>query len=197
MTVDFDRMAGTWESDDKRARAKQVVSELTQHLALQPSWKVVEFGAGTGVVGRQLAPLVQSIVLVDASTEMMQVAKQLCSQERLTNVTIVHSELAEYSNHHHNTCNLAVMVMALHHIENLAEAIAQLVQVVVPNGYVAIIDLYPDGGTFHHGVEGFDGHNGINPDDIMKLLAQQQYIVEYAAPLAGDSRKFLFIAKHV
>ena len=64
MTVDtFKARAAQWDNPDKIAMTQTFLGEMLLHLQPQPDWKALEIGAGTGLVGLHVAPLVHTLIV--------------------------------------------------------------------------------------------------------------------------------------
>ena len=63
--------------------------------------------------------------------------------------------------------------MVLHHVTDIERIINKFHQLLNPNGYLAIADLYEEDGSFHG--DGFTGHKGFNIDSLSDLLLKNQF----------------------
>jgi len=63
----FVAKAANWDSPDKIDMTTKFLNEMLFHINPQSSWKAVEIGAGTGLVGLNIEPLVSKVVMVDTS----------------------------------------------------------------------------------------------------------------------------------
>ena len=70
----FDSRAITWDNPERADRAVAVASAIRAAVPVNRATRVLEFGAGTGLLGMALAPHVGSLVVADASTGMLEVA---------------------------------------------------------------------------------------------------------------------------
>ena len=76
MNDNFKAKAAQWDSPDKIIMTKKFLSEMLFNVNPLPSWKALEIGAGTGLVGLNVEPLVAKVVMVDTSESMLEVLKQ-------------------------------------------------------------------------------------------------------------------------
>ena len=53
MTDTFAHKAAGWDQPDKIRMSDKFVAELLKHIDLQPHWKALDLGAGTGLVRLQ------------------------------------------------------------------------------------------------------------------------------------------------
>lgn len=66
--------------------------------------------------------------------------------------------------------------MALHHIKDTETTLKALNSLLNAGGYLFIVELTEDDGTFHKLEKDFDGHNGFNQDDLKNLLAKVGFL---------------------
>ena len=86
-TNTFDQAAATWEDKPQRvALAHSVANSITKTISLNNQMAALEYGCGTGLVSRQIAPFVKQITAIDSSLEMLTILKQKARQEELTNI---------------------------------------------------------------------------------------------------------------
>jgi len=115
------------------------------YIQPQSTWKVMEIGAGTGLVGMQIAHLVNQIVFEDTSEAMLEVLKQ--KLDKNSRAEILHGEVFEYNK---QDIDLIFSCMALHHISNINKTLVHLGTITKPGGIVIIGDLATEDGSFHN-----------------------------------------------
>lgn len=163
----FDDRAATWDDDPTHTqRAAAIVAALRTHVSLTPQTTVLEVGAGTGAIGRSLAPDVQSVTLLDASAGMTDVARQRI-EAGLLNVTAVHGELDTPLGQRYD---LIVGSLMLHHVDDIPGALVRLADLLAEGGTLAIADLDEDVTREFHD-EGFAGHHGFSREILGADLA--------------------------
>jgi len=158
----FVTKAADWDSPDKVKMTQKFVAELLLHIQPQSSWKALEIGTGTGLVGLQIEPLVGKIVLEDTSESMLAVLKQKLKEN--SNIEIVHGEVFDYKE---QDLDFVFSCMAFHHIPDIEKTLHHLASITKKGALVAIGDLLEEDGSFHN----FEmmPHNGF--DTV--LLAEQ------------------------
>jgi len=140
----FVAKANDWDNPQRTALTKKFVDELLKNVSPQPEWKALEIGAGTGLIGLQILPLVEKIVFEDTSESMLKVLKQKLTGEE--NVEILHGEVFDYKK---QDIDLIFSSMAFHHIEDIEKTIQHLSAITKPGGLVVIADLVTEDGSFH------------------------------------------------
>ncbi len=139
----FSTAAGQW--DDLRAELFGATSDLRILPALLPPTAVVgDLGCGSGRIAAALAPFVSSVIAVDASSEMLSVAR-----ERLTGFSNVHLHEGslEALPIESGTLDLALVVHVLHHVPEPALALAEAARVLKPGGRLVVADVLPHART--------------------------------------------------
>ncbi len=143
-----------------------VFAALRQAVALDDGLRVMDFGAGTGLVCVQLAPLVKRVLAVDVSPAMLEQLAQ--KVDRLGNVELFCHDILERPLGFE--VDLVVSAMALHHVEDTRALLQTLFDHLVPGGQVALADLDAEDGDFHPpGIEGVF-HAGFDRDELAGLL---------------------------
>ena len=152
MTERFDKAAKDWDKSDVRTQlSRGIGGAILEHVALDASMHIMDFGAGTGLLSGHVAPKVAKISAVDISQGMLDelAAKPELEGKVLTCCrNILHEPLDE-------DFDGIVSAMALHHVEDTAELLGVFHGHLKPGGFVALADLDAEDGSFHrHGNEG-------------------------------------------
>ena len=72
MTDLFNETAKDWDANEMRTILSSAIgSSILEHVSLHDQMRVMDFGAGTGLITSQVAPLVKKIVAVDISEAML------------------------------------------------------------------------------------------------------------------------------
>lgn len=165
----FDDLASTWDDDPRRiARAAAVAAEIGRRLRLEAGTAILEVGAGTGAIGRTLAPQVAQVTLLDSSAKMTEVARQRIQQTGLRQVRAICGELSDLRG---ERFDVIIASLALHHMPDVPAALSQFAGLLRVGGQVAIADLDEDIEHEYHD-EGFGGHHGFNRDHLSADLRQ-------------------------
>ena len=122
MTDLFEAKAQDWDASDRRTRlASAIGSSIREHVPLHERMNVLDFGAGTGLISAQIAPLVNRIVAVDISQSMLD--KLAAKSELKGKVETVCQDILE--DPLDARFDLIASAMALHHVEDTARLVAQ------------------------------------------------------------------------
>ena len=170
MTDTFAHKAAGWDQPDKIRMSDKFVAELLKHIDLQPHWKALEIGAGTGLVGLQILPHLKSCVFVDTSKAMLSILHDKVKD--IPNVEILHGEVSEYIP---SDINLVFSNMAFHHIEDIEATLQHLRTITKPGARVVVGDLRSEDGSFHH----FEAvpHRGFDTDQLADIFHQAGFTV--------------------
>jgi putative AdoMet-dependent methyltransferase len=155
---------------DKRAMVVQLSAAIggavLKHSVMDPSMRVMDFGAGTGLVSAHVAPNVSKVVAVDVSQAMLDklVAKpELEGKVEAVCQDILTTPLGQ-------TFDLIVSAMALHHVERTADLLKAFSDHLVDGGRIALADLDAEDGTFHPPNTPGVFHSGFGRASFGRLL---------------------------
>lgn len=169
----FDDRAHDWDDDPERVmNATQVAEAIRAKVPLTGSERMLEYGAGTGLVAQMLRPSVREITLADASAGMRAAAQRKVEAGVFAPDTRVWDlDLAQQSAPDEQF-DLVVTSLVLHHIPDLAPVLVGFRQLVAPGGHVAIADLDTEDGSFHAHLHDFDGHAGFDRHALIRSLEE-------------------------
>lgn len=155
----FDGRAATWDDDPAKVERAGVVADvIAQTVPLDTSTRMLEYGAGTGLVTQALRDRVGPVTLADTSAGMRAVMDEKIASGLITDARVWDIDLATAAPPDEQF-DLVVTVMVLHHIADLAPVLANISAALAPGGHLAIVDLEQEDGTFHG--DGFGGHHGF------------------------------------
>lgn len=144
MTDNFAHRASTWDEPAKIDMSSQFLRAMLSKITPQKSWKALEIGAGTGLVGLQVLPSVDTVVFEDTSEAMLDVLMQKLEGDE--NAEILHGEIFDYKK---QDINLVFSTMAFHHIPDIDAALAHLYNITLPAALVVVGDIRTEDGSFH------------------------------------------------
>jgi len=120
---------------------------MVENLDLQSHFTVLDVAAGTGLLGRAIAPYVKQVVALDATPEMLREGRHQAEQDGLANIVYTHG-LVEDLPYPNDAFDMVVSRFAIHHFQDPRPPMSQMVRVCRPGGKVAVIDLVsPDDAT--------------------------------------------------
>jgi ubiquinone/menaquinone biosynthesis C-methylase UbiE len=164
----FDERARDWDTPERRQRADEVAAAIRASVPLAPSTRLIDIGAGTGLLGLALAGDVGEVILAEPSTGMLEVVREKLEAAGPSNVGAIRFDLiadpapAE-------PFDLAVSLLVLHHLEDTAGALGAILRLLRPGGRLALADLDAEDGSFHDAdAEGIH-HRGFDRDALAGL----------------------------
>ena len=167
---EFDAKARTWDEDPaKLERARRVGAAIATAVPDLAHRSVLEYGAGTGLLGLVLQPLVARVTLADSSREMLAVAEEKIAASGVRNVTTAFLDLiagAPPGDRYDLVCTL----LTLHHVPDTDAILKAFHDLLAPGGILCVSDLDAEDGSFHG--KGFAGHNGFDRADLARRLEQ-------------------------
>ncbi len=168
----FDERAATWDDDPSHVERAEVIGRaMRDAVPLDRSVRMLEYGAGTGLVSQALQDAVGPLTLVDTSAGMRAVMEDKIARGAITDARVWDLDLAGASlDDVEERFDLVVTVLTLHHLHHLEPALANFATLLDSGGHLAIVDLDEEDGTFHP--EGFDGHHGFDHDALTTQLEQ-------------------------
>lgn len=155
----FDERAATWDDPTKIERAALVARVLAEAVPLSPSMRLLEYGAGTGLVTQALRDAVGPVTLADTSAGMRAVMEDKVRTGALRDARIWDVDLAT-DPPPDAQFDLIVTVLTLHHIPDLDPVLRAFATLLDDGGHLCIADLEAEDGSFHG--EGFHGHHGFD-----------------------------------
>lgn len=168
--ANFDELAATWDDDPaKLRRARVAAGAIGEALTLSPRMRVLEYGAGTGLLSQELAESVGSLTLADPSPGMREVVRQKIAAGILPDAEVVDLDVAR-DGVAGKPFDLVVTMMALHHVPDLAPVLAYFARCLNDGGSLCVIDLEAEDGSFHD--PDFEGHHGFDPDELSAQLVE-------------------------
>jgi ubiquinone/menaquinone biosynthesis C-methylase UbiE len=168
MSTDFDERAETWDDDlEHRDRAAVAAALLRDSVPTDGTTRLLEYGAGTGLLSAALAPHVGSVVVTDPSAGMRGVLERKLADGTFGTGQVLDLDLARDPVPDLEV-DLVVALMSLHHVPELAPVLTGFARLLAPGGAVGIIDLEEEDGSFHS--EGFDGHHGFAREGLTAQL---------------------------
>lgn len=173
-TDSFDERAATWDADPAKVERAQVVARaIRATVPLGRSTRLLEYGAGTGLVTQALRDAVGPVTMADTSAGMRDVMRAkvetgVIADARVWNLDLTTGPVPD------EHFDLIVTVMTLHHIADLDRALSGFARLLVDAGRLCVVDLDVEDGSFHDA--SFDGHHGFERSALASRLADAGFI---------------------
>jgi SAM-dependent methyltransferase len=157
----FDERAKDWDTPERIARAAEAADANRANVALAPTDRVVDIGAG--------------LVLAEPSDGMLAVIAEKLAAAELPQVTAVKLDLVA-DPPPGISFDLAVSFLVLHHIEDTAAALAAVRRLLRSGGRIALSDLDTEDGTFHSAEAEGIHHQGFDRDALADLARRAGFV---------------------
>ncbi len=197
----FDRLAQEWDLKPERVKSAKNVSEKLNELFDLEEMKILDYGAGTGLVSFDLCEKAHLVIAMDNSKKMLE---EIDRKANTANIDNVHTR---YHDINHEALpkeqfDLFISSMTMHHIEDTKAFLSKAKASLVKGGYVAINDLEKEDGTFHSMGNEDVAHFGFDRDALKALFEEVGMEVVYFETVEVISKKqdypiFLIVGKNV
>jgi ArsR family transcriptional regulator len=131
--------AQRWDHIRSTLCGEYVTTQAMESL-IPKTLTVADIGTGTGELLLPLARIVQHVIGIDPSTEMMKQAKFKADQVEVNNIEFRTGKMEDLPLQDHEV-DATFAGLALHHSTDPALALREMSRVVKPNGTVTIIDF--------------------------------------------------------
>lgn len=191
----FDEKAATWDASKRRRElAKGVAQGVKDSISLDKSMQILDFGAGTGLLTREIIESVATVTGVDSSEKMLEKFREIGDS-----CITVHCDINKYQPN--RAFDGIISSMTMHHIEDIEALFLKLYSLLKPGGFIAIADLREEDGTFHDGGNEGVCHFGFDTkklEDIAKSAGFKSVKSETVYSVSKGEREypiFLLTAK--
>jgi ubiquinone/menaquinone biosynthesis C-methylase UbiE len=161
----FEEMAKRYDTEERMALAKIILKEVKAEVGNRPSKSFIDYGSGTGLIGLELADDVHSILLVDSSKQMLEVAKAKITRKGLANAKVLCSDFTQETPD--LKADIVLMSLVLLHIPDTEKILQQLFQILNYGGKLIIVDFDKNDQIYHPNV-----HNGFSHEELKARLSK-------------------------
>lgn len=169
----FDEKAESWDDDpDKARQSAEVARGVTAAVRPTVGARVLEYGAGTGLVTQALLEDTPglSVTLADNSSGMREAIQRKVDGGALPDGTRVWDLDLENQPLPEERFDLIVSSMVMHHVRQLDVVLRAFAGLLAPGGHLCIADLDKEDGSFHD--HDFDGHHGFDRAELTGSLEE-------------------------
>ena len=161
----FEQMAKRYDSEERKNLANIIVQAVRKELSDSQSKSLLDYGSGTGLVSLNLTDLVDSILLVDSSKEMIEVAQGKITHDNIVNAKVLHSDFTEDTPK--LKADIVMMSLVLLHIPDTNKILQELFDILTDDGKLIIVDFDKQEEISHPKV-----HNGFVHDELKEKLSK-------------------------
>ncbi|MGM0853451.1 MAG: class I SAM-dependent methyltransferase [Bacillota bacterium] len=161
----FEEMAKRYDTEDRMELAKVIVEEVRPELQNSKTKSLIDYGSGTGLISLALTDLVDSILLVDSSEQMLEVAKAKISHNGITNSKVLYSDFTQGTPE--LKADIVLMSLVLLHIPDTKKILQELFNILNDGGKLIIVDFDKNDHINHPKV-----HNGFSHEELKERLSE-------------------------
>jgi ubiquinone/menaquinone biosynthesis C-methylase UbiE len=161
----FEQMAKRYDTDERMELAKVIVKEVKTELQDCEANSLIDYGSGTGLVSLELADLVDSVLLVDSSEQMLEVAKAKISYKGISNAKVLYSDFTQEPPEF--KADIVLMSLVLLHIPDTKKILQEMHKILNDGGKLIIVDFDKNDQIHHPKV-----HNGFSHEELGERLSQ-------------------------
>ncbi|WP_066060589.1 class I SAM-dependent methyltransferase [Neobacillus soli] len=161
----FEQMAKRYDTEERIELAKVIVKEVRSGLQNSKSKSLIDYGSGTGLISLEISDLVDSILLVDSSKQMLEVAKAKISHKGISNSKVLYSDFTLETPE--LKADIVLMSLVLLHIPDTKKILQELFNILNNGGKLIIIDFDKNDKIHHPKV-----HNGFSHEELKKRLSE-------------------------
>jgi len=190
---EFDDKAAEWDTPERRERAHELANAIREHVPLAPDMRIVDIGAGTGLLGLDLLPDVGSVVLTDPSEGMIEVARSKIESGDIADATALLFDFPAAQPPAGAPFDLAVSMLVLHHVEDTETTLRSIHAALLPGGRIGLIDLDEEDGSFHDTDQPGIHHHGFEREPLEALARAAGFVdveTRIVADLVRDGRTY-------
>ena len=173
---EFDAKAAEWDTPERRERAHLLAETIRRHVPLTRDMRVLDIGAGTGLLGLDLLADVGSVVLTDPSEGMTEVARTKIEAEGIADATALVFDFPSDEPPPGAPFDVAVSMLALHHVEDTASTLRSIGAALAPGGWIALVDLDKEDGSFHDPDQPGIHHHGFDGGSLVELTTGSGFV---------------------
>ena len=165
----FDMMACRYDTADRVSNAKVIVHALRDELTDTKQKTALDYGCGTGLVGLGLIDLFQSMLLVDASPQMVEQVKLKLESARIGNAGALCCDFLQEPPQ--VQADYVIMTQVLLHIPDTRTILTRLFDAVKEDGHLIIVDF-----DKNESIPSDKVHNGFEQKELIQLIKQVGFV---------------------
>ena len=136
--------------------------------ALLPPLSVADFGCGTGLLTVEIARWAKKVLAIDASSDVLEKAKERVEREGLSNVELLREDLHDLKLKD-GKVDVVVVSQSLHHVESASKVLEEAHRILAPGGRILVMELMPHDEKWVTERLGHR-HLGFDPEEIRAQL---------------------------
>ena len=184
-TDHFANKSKSWDMSSKRVQnAQSIATAIIANTTLNSDMRIMDFGAGTGLLSYFIAPHIDTIIAVDNSPSMLK-EFHAKSSEFESKTEVLECDLSQEDID--QTFDGIISSMTIHHLEDTQALFTKLYAMLEEGGFIAIADLDTEDGSFHSDNTGVY-HYGFDRA-VLEQIATEAGFKEICFELASTIKK--------
>lgn len=160
----FEDMAFNYDQEDRINDTMIIVEEIKKHIMDTNDKVLLDYGCGTGLVGLNLVDDFKQVILVDPSSNMIEVVNNKIIKNNIMNAKAKFLDIS--LNKLDYQVDYIIIVQTLLHINNYQEVLKMLSECLNNNGHLIIVDFDKNDKVITDMV-----HNGFNQKELIDYLS--------------------------
>lgn len=148
-------------------------NRIIKSLNLTKDMTVIDFGAGTGIIGRNLLPHVKKVIFEDISEGMLHQCQRELEFQKNKNFEIF---LGEIKNYNGEKVDVIVSSLALHHAGDLEGTVKDILSKLKSKEKFAVCELVYESEEEVKAKGNKLIHHGIVPEKFVNLLSKCGFV---------------------
>jgi ubiquinone/menaquinone biosynthesis C-methylase UbiE len=165
----FEQLANRYDTKERIELAQVIVKEIRRELRNSESKSLLDYGSGTGLISLALWDVVGSVLLVDSSKQMLEVAQAKIVHKEIANAQVLHADFVQET----PACKADIILLSLVllHISDTKSMLQTLFGILNRGGQLMIVDFDKNDAVYHPNV-----HNGFSQEELKKTLSEVGFI---------------------
>ncbi len=160
----FNEIAKRYDNEDRRHLAGVILNELKQHLVDTEDKVLLDYGAGSGLIGLELADQFNKVHLADVSSEMVEVLDKKITLGNTGNAEAHEMNLLEKDTL--IKADIIIMSLVLLHVKEHQKLIQKLYDALSDGGKLYIVDFDKNPEVTHPKVT-----NGFTHENLKEMMS--------------------------
>lgn len=162
----FEAMAASYDTPERVSLAQVITKELKTNLRDAKTKALMDYGSGTGLVSLPLADSVKSMLLVDSSQSMIEIAEGKILRNGIRNARTLTADFTTYKAPLLKT-DLLLMSLVLLHIPDTKKILTAVYELLNENGQLLIVDFDKNEKVSHPLI-----HSGFTHEELKNLVSE-------------------------
>lgn len=153
------------ETEKRMELANAIISEVRPVLIDSKAKTLLDYGSGTGLISLELSDLVDSILLVDSSKQLLEIAEDKIMENGITNAKVLCSDFTTDTPEF--KVDIVLVSLVLIHIPDTKIILQKLYSILNNEGKLIIVDFDKNYKVTHPKV-----HNGFSHNELKGILSE-------------------------